>query len=174
MLKLATVLVCLVTATAGIAQTVSVGQQVSSGGIASDGVYTSVSSFGETLVGSASDGTYTSVSGSYTTTTLAVDVESGGEPLPYTWSLAQNYPNPFNPSTTIEFSLERASRVRLQVFNILGRVVVNLHEGMLAAGPHAIVWDGRDESGESVSTGIYLYRLEAADYTQSKKMMLLK
>ena len=85
-----------------------------------------------------------------------------------------NYPNPFNPSTQISFDLPVQSRVRLEVFNILGRRVVVLVEATLPAGSHEAVWDGRNAGGSAVSSGVYLYRLTTEQWTQSRKMLLLK
>lgn len=94
--------------------------------------------------------------------------------LPVDFALAQNYPNPFNPSTEISFSLPRASHVTLNVFNITGRRVATLVDRRLEAGDHAVTWDGTDESGARVATGVYLYRIEAAEFTSSRKMLLVK
>ncbi len=113
----------------------------------------------------------------YTTTHMllssaADDVTSGT--LPYAYQLAQNYPNPFNPTTTIEFSLPKSSRVRLTVFNMLGQQVRTLADEYLTAGPHAVNWDGADAGGNRVASGIYYYRLETDDYSQTKEMILVK
>ena len=89
-------------------------------------------------------------------------------------SLSQNYPNPFNPSTTIAFSMRRAGPVKLQVFDIRGRVVRTLIDGHREAGEYRQEWDGRDTRGAEVSAGVYLYRLEADGMTLQRKMSLLK
>lgn len=94
--------------------------------------------------------------------------------VPAAYQLEQNYPNPFNPSTRIEFSLVRASQVSLDVFNIAGQKVTTLVKGRQAAGPHAITWDGTDHAGKQVASGIYLYRLKAQDFMQTRKMILVK
>jgi hypothetical protein len=85
-----------------------------------------------------------------------------------------SYPNPFNPSTVIEFSLPEPTTVTLAVYNILGQIVSNIDLGQMAAGSHSITWDGVTDQGESVSTGIYFYRIQAGDYSESRKMMILK
>jgi hypothetical protein len=106
---------------------------------------------------------------------LPTDVGGGDDPeLPRFFYLAQNYPNPFNPSTTIQFSLPRASQVRLTVYNLLGRQVRELANGYFGAGPHEVVWDGDDENGQTVATGIYLYRMTAGDFVEQRKMLLIK
>jgi hypothetical protein len=106
----------------------------------------------------------------------STDVEDLTDPelLPTDYNLAQNYPNPFNPSTNIEFSLPESARVRIEVFNILGRKVRHLIDRELPAGTHRIEFDGRDARGHSLATGVYFYRLSTDSYTESKKMMLLK
>jgi len=94
--------------------------------------------------------------------------------LPSGFSLSQNYPNPFNPTTTIHFALPVQSQVRLKVFNLLGREVVTLVDERLPAGYHQVAWKGENSSGASVSSGIYFYRLEASDFTQTRGMLLLR
>jgi hypothetical protein len=85
-----------------------------------------------------------------------------------------NYPNPFNPTTTISFTLNYISDVHMVVFNVTGQQVKTLVDGYLEAGQHSVVWDGRDEFGSDVASGIYFYRVEADGFTQTKKMVLLK
>ena len=94
--------------------------------------------------------------------------------IPNSYALMQNYPNPFNPSTEISFDLPKASNVELRIFNVLGQQVRTLSNGAMEAGQHKIVWDGRDQGGSQVSSGVYFYRLTAGNYTDTKKMMLLK
>lgn len=89
-------------------------------------------------------------------------------------SLLQNHPNPFNPSTTIRYSLRNGMHVRLAVFDVAGRRVRTLTDGLQIAGEHAAVWDGRDESARDVPAGIYVYRLETPDSIESRKLVLLK
>ncbi len=94
--------------------------------------------------------------------------------LPKDYSLSQNQPNPFNPATDISFSLPNAGQVKLVVYNILGAEVATLVDEVRSAGVHRVTWDGRDNSGKQVASGIYLYRLTAGDFAATKKMMLLK
>ncbi len=91
-----------------------------------------------------------------------------------TTSLLQNYPNPFNPETQIEFVLPKQARVKLEVYNLLGQKVVTLIDREMPAGPNTIVWDGKNETGENVSSGIYFYRLEAGDLKKTKKMVIVR
>lgn len=98
--------------------------------------------------------------------------------LPAATSLAQNYPNPFNPSTRIDFTLARSGRVRLTLFDMLGREVNRLVDGTLPAGSHQILWDGSDRHGVKMASGIYFYRLEvegtAETFSQMRRMVLIK
>ncbi len=106
------------------------------------------------------------------------DNKSPSLELPRAWALAQNYPNPFNPSTTISFDVPgtagRKQLVNLTVYDIRGRRVRILVDSDLEPGTHKIHWDGRDDHGEPVSSGIYLYTLKNGDETHTRKMILLK
>jgi flagellar hook assembly protein FlgD len=88
--------------------------------------------------------------------------------------LDQNLPNPFNPLTSIHFVLPTSGRVTLQVFDSAGRHVRTLVNDALPEGSHQAVWNGRDDEGHRVASGIYLYRLDAGAFQQSRKMVLLK
>ncbi|MFC1555919.1 PQQ-binding-like beta-propeller repeat protein [candidate division KSB1 bacterium] len=94
--------------------------------------------------------------------------------IPKDFRLFSNFPNPFNPSTTIQYSLPRTTIVTVKVYDILGREVETLLSQQMPAGSHSIVWDGTDYSGNQVSTGIYIYRIQAGEYTAARKMILLK
>ncbi len=94
--------------------------------------------------------------------------------LPSKYKLSQNYPNPFNPSTIIEYDLPIESAVRLEIYDILGQRVTMLVDEVQQAGSWKIRWDGRDESGVKVGSGLYLYRLSTSDVVLTKKMLLLK
>jgi hypothetical protein len=104
--------------------------------------------------------------------TTDVDDPPGRRPVSFT--LEQNYPNPFNPSTSIMFSLPFPSKVTLTVFNLLGEEVTTLVSGVLPSGKHRAVWDGTNQGGHSVASGIYIYRLEAGSQMSSRKMLLIK
>ncbi|UCE19016.1 MAG: M6 family metalloprotease domain-containing protein [Gemmatimonadota bacterium] len=96
---------------------------------------------------------------------------------PVAFGLAQNYPNPFNPTTTIEYSVvsdQSPSHVTLNVYNLLGQRVRTLVDGVKEPGYHTVTWDGMDEEGDDVSSGVYFYRLQAGEFTAKKKMMFLK
>ena len=101
--------------------------------------------------------------------------EQVGAPVPERFDLAQNYPNPFNPTTTIEFQLNKAAKVNLTVYNALGQLVrVLVNNQSQKAGSYNVTWDGRDQAGIFVASGIYFYRLDADNLSMSKKMLMLK
>ncbi|MCB0306638.1 MAG: T9SS type A sorting domain-containing protein, partial [Calditrichaeota bacterium] len=93
---------------------------------------------------------------------------------PEVFELAQNYPNPFNPTTTIQYSLPEAAQVRLDIYNMTGQKVRTLVSGGMEAGQHSVQWDGTNEFGEKVTSGMYIYRIVAGDFVQTRKMVLLK
>jgi hypothetical protein len=104
---------------------------------------------------------------------------SGISPLPRSFALEQNYPNPFNAATVITFSLDDASAARidtkLHIFNVLGQKIKTLQDGELPAqGSFSYTWDGTDNEGNGVASGVYFYRLTMGDKHESRKMVLLK
>ncbi|UCD64186.1 MAG: T9SS type A sorting domain-containing protein [Candidatus Zixiibacteriota bacterium] len=115
-----------------------------------------------------------SILNSYTDFPVGIEDEPPAAQLPQGYLLSQNYPNPFNPSTTIRFTLPRRSDVKIDIFNILGQRIVTILDEARPAGQHSVVWDGTDENNRPVSTGLYFYRIKAGDYTDSKKMLMLK
>jgi hypothetical protein len=98
----------------------------------------------------------------------------GSAPVPRVTQLAQNVPNPFGPSTTIQFALAQPGWVSLGVYDVSGRPVRILVEGRREARHYSVSWDGRDDEGNAVAPGIYLYKLEAPGYAETKKMVSLK
>ena len=94
--------------------------------------------------------------------------------LPTVAALHQNYPNPFNPSTEIRFELPTARDVQLRIYNQLGQTVRTLVDQRMKAGIHSMKWDGSSEAGQSVASGVYFYNIEAGDFTQIRKMTLVK
>lgn len=107
--------------------------------------------------------------------TIATDVDDGtGTGLPTTFALHQNYPNPFNPATTIAFELPERSHVRLELFNVLGQRVRSLVDGTMSAGVHTAEWDGRNDAGKNVASGVYFYRLETGSWSDVRKMVLVR
>jgi len=99
---------------------------------------------------------------------------NGNPATPDSYSLSQNYPNPFNPSTTIRFSLPSAGEAKIEVYNVLGRLVSVPFDGYASAGTNEVMWNGKNNSGAPVASGIYFYRLISGNYTETRKMTLLK
>ncbi len=97
-----------------------------------------------------------------------------GNTVPATFELMQNYPNPFNPSTVIGYQLPETEHVLIEVYNALGQKVRTLVDDVKDAGRYSISWDGNNNSGQSVSSGIYLYKINTGKYSNTKKMMLLR
>jgi hypothetical protein len=93
---------------------------------------------------------------------------------PKEFSLGQNYPNPFNPICEIEYALPIDCQVTLTIYNILGQKVRVLVDEYQSAGHKSVTWDGKDDQGQEVTTGVYFYRIQAGDFAQSKKMVLMK
>ncbi len=101
-------------------------------------------------------------------------VDASGEDQPRTFTLSQNYPNPFNPTTSIAYEVPAPGRVTVAVFDVLGRRVRTLAQGPHEAGSYRVAWDGRDERGAPVASGVYLYRMTADAFVKTRAMMLLK
>lgn len=101
-------------------------------------------------------------------------VESRTTAIPQTLSLRQNYPNPFNSGTALRFALPEATQVELAVFNPIGQQVAMLVHGMREAGAYSVAWDGIDDQGRPLATGVYLYRLRAGAQTETRRLLLLR
>jgi len=110
-----------------------------------------------------------------TTASLSVDTEQSPDAeLPSTFELGQNYPNPFNPTTTIEYRMSESAQVTLRVYNMLGQVVKTLVDGVMPAGTHRVEWNATDDAGTTVSTGVYMYRMETSSGAASRTLVLMK
>jgi len=103
-------------------------------------------------------------------TNLAVDVAG----VPQEFALRGNYPNPFNPETSIMFSLDIISPIEVKIYSILGQEISTLHSGILESGYHSMVWNGTDQFGKSVGSGVYIYRIVSGNRALTGKMMMLK
>jgi flagellar hook assembly protein FlgD len=98
------------------------------------------------------------------------------------WVIHQNSPNPFNPTTTINYSIASVSRVTLSIYNVLGEQIRSLESTVKQSGSYSVVWDSSDDRGNPVSSGIYIYRIDAIPVSQedqkrfidSKKMLLMR
>ncbi len=115
-------------------------------------------------------GYYTLGSTNLSASPLSSITDIGELKAPFTYALKSNYPNPFNPNTNIEFSIAKASDVKLTIYNVLGQEIAQLlNVKMQAAGSYKVVWNA-----QTLASGIYFYRLEAGEFTKIKKMMLMK
>jgi hypothetical protein len=101
----------------------------------------------------------------------AVTQEAG---TPGTFALGQNYPNPFNPTTNIHFDLASGENTRLEVIDVMGRVIATLVNDKMAAGSYSATWDGKDQNGTEVGSGVYFYRLSAGNFVEMKQMTMMK
>jgi len=122
---------------------------------------------------------------SVSTTTLSVSTEIivrvrtqvlgiGDEPIPEVFALHQNYPNPFNPTTHIRYDLPEDALVSITIYDIMGRSIRSLVKSRQTAGYRSIQWNATNNLGEPVSAGMYIYTIQAGEFRQVKKMVLLK
>ena len=107
-------------------------------------------------------------------TAAGVDVDPDESMIPKKFALYDNFPNPFNPTTQIAVDLPEAASTKITVWNIMGQKVATLHSGDLSAGHHVVNFDGRDQNGKQLTSGMYFYRVKAGKYNAIKKMTLLK
>jgi hypothetical protein len=110
----------------------------------------------------------------YVQTPSEVKDETGSSERPSEFDLSQNYPNPFNPTTKIEFTLAKSGFVTLQIYDTLGRKVRTLVSEELSSGYKSVIWDGKNDDGDDVASGVYFYQLKVGDFSEPKKMLLLK
>ena len=94
--------------------------------------------------------------------------------MPVETSLGKNYPNPFNPSTQVRYALPEASKVSISIYDMMGRQVRSLVNGSMDAGYHTALWNATNDNGNPVSAGMYIYTIQAGEFRQTKKMVLLK
>jgi hypothetical protein len=116
--------------------------------------------------------TVTEIQALYNETTGILDRDQKG--IPQGYELQQNYPNPFNPITNIGFRISDFGFIKLSIFDLTGRLVRTLVNSKLAPGSYIYQWDGRDETGQQAASGVYYYRLQAKDFSQTRKMVLLR
>ncbi len=124
-------------------------------------------------------GAWTAFAGDFHTRAVlgspVVGINPGGiELIPEEFALLQNYPNPFNPTTTIKYGLKNSVDVKLTIYNLVGQEVRTLVNNRQDAGYKTVVWDGLNSRGSRVASGIYIYRLQAGDFVQARKMILMK
>ncbi|MCF8241395.1 MAG: T9SS type A sorting domain-containing protein [Melioribacteraceae bacterium] len=105
---------------------------------------------------------------------VGVEDQKLSDAIPERFALEQNYPNPFNPTTTIKFAIPQTGNVNLAVYDILGRKVRSLVNDVRSAGEYQVTWNGKNDIGANVTSGVYFYRIETVDNVQTMKMMLLR
>lgn len=93
---------------------------------------------------------------------------------PNQFRLHQNIPNPFNPETSISYSIPVEGRVTMKIFDVLGKEITVLVDGLESAGYHRVIWNSRDSDGNRVPSGVYIYRLTSGSHVEQKKMILIK
>ena len=96
------------------------------------------------------------------------------ENIPSTFSLSQNYPNPFNPITKLDYNLPLRSKVNISIYNVLGQEIKTLVNGVKEYGYHSVTWDGRNDLGKDMSSGVYFARITSKGFTKTRKMLLVK
>ena len=108
-------------------------------------------------------------SSEFSQSVLSIDNE-----LPYQFTLHNNYPNPFNPETNIQFDIPEQLPVKLAIYDLSGKEVNVLVQDTFVPGKYQVIWGGKDQYGQSVSAGMYIYRIEAGSFRSTKKLILLK
>ena len=94
--------------------------------------------------------------------------------IPETFFLDQNYPNPFNPETQIQFGIPNQQQVQLEIYNILGQLVHTIIDKNLSGGQYSVIWNGKNDAGQQVASGLYFYRFTAGNFTKTRKMILIR
>jgi len=108
------------------------------------------------------------------TLNITLTALEGPGSVPSGFALEQNYPNPFNPSTTITFRVPTTGQVTVAIYNIIGQEIVRLMDNVVPAGTYQVSWDGRDAHGRAMTSGVYLYRITADQFTATRKMLMVK
>ena len=157
---------------AGVLTVVAHGDVVSEGEVMLSLVFRPTTEIENTVIEITDNQTYDSAFGF---NRLALPAPVQLQTRPEAFALANNYPNPFNPATTIKYALPQAADVELTVYNVVGQVVRTLVAEHQSAGRYVVEWDAANDSGHSLSSGMYFYRLEASgEFLETKKMLLLK
>ena len=110
----------------------------------------------------------------YSEIASAIALGTDSELIPTEFALFQNYPNPFNPFTTIQFRVVDPVNVSLNIYDLSGKQIKTLVNSFKNAGKHQVVWDATNNLGQSVAAGMYIYTIQAGDFNQTRKMLLLK
>lgn len=146
------------------------------GASASNGTLTVRSTLGQLVIGFSGQGTETVYHGFWRSDLIVPTGVGAPSVKPHVFELKQNHPNPFNPVTAIPYSIGdgNAVHVRISIYDVSGRLVVNLVDDSKSPGDYEAIWRGTDQRGQQVSSGVYFYRLEAGSYVQTKKLVILK
>jgi hypothetical protein len=136
--------------------------------------YNNPGSYSVILIGTGAAGADTLERADYITATSTIAVDSKWGDVPQTFELAQNHPNPFNPETLIRYQLPRGSSMSLRIYDIAGRPVKTIAAGYRSPGYHNVLWDGRDDMGNEAASGIYFYSLDAGEFRETRRMVLLR
>jgi hypothetical protein len=140
------------------------------GGMMSNGTYAAAGTIGQSVIGRSIGTTFAASAGFWGDGGVILDVEGPtAAEIPAEFALRQNYPNPFNPGTMITYALPVEMEVQLRVYDLLGRELAMLADERMPAGIHSVRFDGA-----GLASGVYVYRLTAGDFIQSRRMMLLK
>ena len=107
-----------------------------------------------------------------TSNTALLSVDNNNQSTPKSFSLGQNYPNPFNPQTQFHYSLENIENVYLAIYDVLGKEIYTIHNGLQRAGKHNVQWTGINNQGDFVPSGVYFCRLKTGTEVLTKKMVL--
>ena len=107
-------------------------------------------------------------------TTGFLDIDDSQSIIPHNYRLGQNYPNPFNPNTTISFTIPKDDEVNLIIYDLAGRIVNTLVNDKLSRGTHTVTWNGTNDIGNIVPSGVYFYQLQTGTFSETRKMMFLK
>jgi hypothetical protein len=105
---------------------------------------------------------------------IVLAVHEMGSGIPDGYELSQNYPNPFNPDTRIHFSVPERAHVKISVYNVIGQQVAVLADDEFSAGSRYVTWDGTGFGGHALPSGVYVYRLSSKNFTEARRMVLLK
>ena len=110
----------------------------------------------------------------YSTNGIASAISGDVNNIPSIIHLNQNYPNPFNPSTKIKYSIDSPEKISIKIYNVSGQLIKEINREHNQAGEYEVIWDGKNNFGQKVSSGAYFYQLTAGNYTEAKKMILLE
>ena len=155
---------------AGVVQVAAHGEMVSEGEVALSLVFRPTAEIESAVIEITDSQTYDSVG----LNRLALPAPVALQTRPEVFALANNYPNPFNPATTIKYALPQAADVELTVYNVVGQAVRTLVAEHQGAGRYAVEWDATNDHGQHLSSGMYFYHLQAGDFREVRKMLLLK